>query len=93
MIPSSQIWDSAQRNFPNFRPPGNRNDDFKKGGLNVEVYVNRFKEYMRRQKLSGFSYCVEKCCTYSALLCRSQYSKKHQNSLRISSSERKGISP
>lgn len=69
MIPSSQIWDSAQRNFPNFRPPGRptgiRDDDSKKGGSSVEVYVNRFKESMRRQKLSGFSYCLEKCCTYS----------------------------
>ena len=47
-IPSSQIWDLAQRNIPNSRQHGNCfviMAIFAVGG-----FVNGFKEYMRRQK-------------------------------------------
>ncbi len=40
MIPSSQIWDLAQRNIPNSRQHGNGHGCFTVGG-----FVNGFKEY------------------------------------------------
>ena len=40
MIPSSQIWDLAQRNIPNSRQRGNGHGRFTVGG-----FVNGIKEY------------------------------------------------
>lgn len=47
MIPSSQIWDSAQRNIPSYRRHGNGNGY---GCSMMEGFVNGFTEYIRRQK-------------------------------------------